>query len=170
VGFKKLSNSAWCSTKRYPIVAWIFFGCWAKYVADIWPLFVAGNRNYLNFSASNLMQYIAYIIYSPPMRKKFHCWKIIITALLNSYTAIIQSFSEIGGKGRGDSLFDKMRWFLPWNKQNIARIGSHVCHVILVRQIEDQNYGKHTISWDNSILPSHCALKPNKYVSVCGSR
>ena len=26
---------------------------------------------------------------------------------------------------------------------------------------------KLTISWDNSILPSYCALKASKYVSVC---
>ena len=29
----------------------------------------------------------------------------------------------------------------------------------MVIHIEDQNYGKLTISWDNSILPSYCALK-----------
>jgi hypothetical protein len=40
----------------------------------------------------------------------------------------------------------------------------------LVRQIEAQNYGKLTISWDNSILPSYCALKTSKYVSVCWPR
>jgi hypothetical protein len=37
----------------------------------------------------------------------------------------------------------------------------------LVRQIEAQNYGKLTISWDNSILPLYCVLKTSKYVSVC---
>jgi hypothetical protein len=31
-------------------------------------------------------------------------------------------------------------------------------------------YGKLTISWDNSILPSYCALKANKYVFVCWPR
>jgi hypothetical protein len=36
---------------------------------------------------------------------------------------------------------------------------------ILVRQIEDQNYGKLTISWDNFILPSYCALKASQGVS-----
>ena len=36
--------------------------------------------------------------------------------------------------------------------------------------VEDQNYGKLAISWDNSILPSYCALKANKYVSVCWPR
>jgi hypothetical protein len=41
---------------------------------------------------------------------------------------------------------------------------------VIVRQIEVQNYGKLTISWDNSILPSYCALKANKYVSVCWPR
>ena len=29
----------------------------------------------------------------------------------------------------------------------------------MVMHIEDQNYGKLTISWDNPILPSYCALK-----------
>jgi hypothetical protein len=29
---------------------------------------------------------------------------------------------------------------------------------------------KLTFSWDNSILPSYCALKANKYVSVCWPR
>jgi hypothetical protein len=42
--------------------------------------------------------------------------------------------------------------------------------IILVRQIEAQNYGKLTISWDNSILPSYCVLKTSKYVSVCWPR
>jgi hypothetical protein len=35
---------------------------------------------------------------------------------------------------------------------------------------KDQNYGKLTISWDNSILPSYCSLKASKYVSVCWRR
>jgi hypothetical protein len=29
---------------------------------------------------------------------------------------------------------------------------------------------KLTISWDNSILSSYCALKANKYISVCWPR
>ena len=42
--------------------------------------------------------------------------------------------------------------------------------LLIVMQIEAQNYGKLTISWDNSILPSYCALKTSKYVSVCWPR
>jgi hypothetical protein len=41
----------------------------------------------------------------------------------------------------------------------------HLLITIIVRQIEAHNYGKLTISWDNSILPSYCALKTSKYVS-----
>jgi hypothetical protein len=48
---------------------------------------------------------------------------------------------------------------------NMSTILSYV-----VRQIENQNYGKLTISWDNSILPSYCALKASKYVAVCWPR
>ena len=38
--------------------------------------------------------------------------------------------------------------------------------VYIVRQMEDQNYGKLIISWDNSILPSYCALKVVSTFSV----
>ena len=40
-------------------------------------------------------------------------------------------------------------------------------HIILVGQIVGK---KLTISWENSILPSYCALKASKYVSVCWPR
>ena len=62
--------------------------------------------------------------------------------------------------------------FIPGKKSSLAfkHFKSIAALGRLVRQIEDQNYGKLTISWDNSILPSYCALKASKYVSVCWPR
>jgi hypothetical protein len=40
--------------------------------------------------------------------------------------------------------------------------------IILISRADGRK--KLTISWDNSILPSYCALKANKYVSVCWPR
>ena len=50
------------------------------------------------------------------------------------------------------------------------RVQWNVFHNCTLSQadIEAQNYGKLTISWDNSILPSYCALYVGRVKISCG--